>query len=118
MLENQLKVHEVHKNNIIDNGADTSVIGKGWHVLAHTNRKVNVAGFDKKCGNRENSPVVTAVTCVDMDGETVHLKINQAVHNRDAHHSLLSDFQVRERCPHLDVVSKRHKMKQIFKPNP
>lgn len=43
----KLIIDEVMKTNIIDNGADTSVIGQGWLVIAESNRKVNVIGFDE-----------------------------------------------------------------------
>ena len=43
---NNLNVDPTHKKCIMDGGADTSMIGQGWTVVAETNRKVNVIGFD------------------------------------------------------------------------
>ena len=58
----KLQIDEVLKTNIIDNGADTSVIGHGWKVIAYSNRKVNVVGFDERSAVKKGLPIVTAVT--------------------------------------------------------
>ena len=34
--------------SIADNGADTCVIGDGWHIESYTSRKANLVGFDAK----------------------------------------------------------------------
>ena len=45
---NRLHLPEKHHMTILDGGADTCVIGKGWTVLAeHPTRRAHVVGFDK-----------------------------------------------------------------------
>ena len=107
----------MHKNNVIDNGADTTVIGQGWKVLAESPRKANVIGFDSKAAVKRNLPIVSAVAAVDLpNNKTMLVGVHESVSNATAPHSLLSDFQTRE-CVHLlDAVSKRHGGKQILKP--
>ena len=93
---NQLKINEVLKTNIIDTGADTCVLGQGWSPVAFTDRKVNVVGFDEKMAIKKGLPIVTAITAVEIEGETCILRAHESVFNKDAHHTLLSDFQLRE----------------------
>ena len=57
---------------------------------------------------KKQLPVVTAVTVVDLPTGPILLKINEAVYNKSAEHSLLSDFQLREMVKSLNAVSKRH----------
>ena len=52
---NTLGAEGPYKKCIMDNGADTSVIGKGWFVIAHTQRKANVVCFDKKAAVKRAS---------------------------------------------------------------
>ena len=50
----------------MDGGSDATVIGQGWTVVAETNRKVNVIGFDKKSAIKKGPPMVTAVGAVEL----------------------------------------------------
>ena len=69
-----LNVNGPYKKCIIDNGADTTVIGQGWTVIAHTGRKANVIGFDKEAAIKRGLPIVTAIAAVDInEKETVLL---------------------------------------------
>lgn len=43
-MTHNLHIDEVYKKYIIDNGADTTVIGKGWTVIGESTRKANVIG--------------------------------------------------------------------------
>ena len=100
---------------IIDNGADTCVLGKGWELIAkYPNRKANVIGFDNDIAVKRHLPIVSAITAVDVGDDTYLLRVNEAVYNESAQHSLLSDYQLRERerVPKLDCVSLRHGGKQ------
>ena len=113
-----LHVDDVHKKCIIDNGADTTVIGKGWKVVGQTTRKANVIGFDTKVAVKRNLPIVTAVAAVDLkNNETILVGVHEGVFNESAPHSLLSDFQLRECVESLDAISKRHDGKQTLKPS-
>ena len=110
-----LKVMGIYKPNIIDSGADTCVIGKGWHVIADTKRRVNVIGFDKKVILKHSLPLVSAVTIVEPDdGNQIMLRIHQAVWNEDSQHTLLSDYQLREHIHGMDTVHVKYGGKQIL----
>ena len=61
---------------------------------------------------KKGLPVVTAITAVEIGEKTYLLRIHEAVYNGDTPHSLLSDFQLRERVRKLDVVWKKHGGKQ------
>ena len=78
---------------IIDSGADTSIVGTGWHVTHTTMRRVNVIGFDHHLQPRQALPIVSAVTAVDTPQGVILLKVNEAVHN-DGAQSLLSKCQL------------------------
>ena len=100
---------DIYHPAIIDNGADTCVIGKGWDVLAtHPTRKANVIGFDNEVAVKRHLPIVSAITAVDIGDDTYLIRVNEAVYNESAQHSLLSDYQLREKVPKLDCVSLRH----------
>ncbi len=100
--------------SILDSGADTSVIGKGWLVIAtQPHRKANVVGFDKEHAFKNNLDIVTAVTAIDLpDKRTILVQIHEAVYNPSAKHSLLSEYQLRENGIQLDTVPRRHKGSQ------
>ena len=105
---NNLNVEGPYKKCIMDNGVDTSVIGQGWTVVAYTSRKANVVGFDKNAAVKRGLPIVSAVTAVDLEDQTILIRIHEAVMNDASHHSLLSEFQVRECVYNLDSVWKKH----------
>jgi len=105
---NNLNVEGPYKKCIMDNGADTSVIGKGWTIVAYTSRKANVVGFDKNAAVKRGLPIVSAITAVDLEDQTILIRIHEAVMNDASHHSLLSEFQVRECVYNLDSVWKKH----------
>ena len=94
----------------LDSGADTSNIGgPAWHIKFLTERKVNVYGFDEKSGtSREDVPVGTGVTAVDLpNDETILLRVNEATVMEDSN-SLLSTFQCREAGVIIDDKPLRH----------
>ena len=102
---------------VMDSGADTCILGKGWEIIAVSLRTARVQGFDEKIAIKSGLPIVNAITALDLTTKTILLKCNQAVHNKDAEHTLLSDFQIREKTHSLDLVAKRHGGKQQFMPN-
>ena len=113
-----LNLHSLNNYHycIIDNGCDTSLIGKGWMILtSHPTRKANVVGYDDQCTVKRGLPIVSGITAIDIEKkDTILLEIHEAVLNSESQHSLLSDFQLRERVHELDVVSKRHGGKQTL----
>ena len=60
---NLLFLPEIHHISILDGGADTCVLGKGWEVLSiHNSRRANVVGFDHETAIKRNLPIVSAMT--------------------------------------------------------
>jgi len=96
--------------SILDGGADTCVLGKGWEILSiHNSRRANVVGFDHETAIKKNLPIVSAITTVDLpNGESILLIINEGIYNETANHSLLSEFQLREFGVIIDSVCQRH----------
>jgi len=107
---NLLFLPENHHISILDGGADTCVLGKGWEVLSiHNSRRANVVGFDHETAIKRNLPIISAVTAVDLpDGQSVLLVINEAIYNESSNHSLLSEFQLREFGVIIDSICLRH----------
>ena len=83
---NLLFLPETYHISILDGGADTCVLGKGWEIISiHSSRKANVVGFDHEAA------------AVDLpDGTSILLLIHEGIYNETANHSLLSEFQLRE----------------------
>jgi hypothetical protein len=107
---NLLFLPENHHISILDGGADTCVLGKGWEVLSiHNSRRANVVGFDHETAIKRNLPIVTAITAIDLpSGESILLVIHEGIYNETAAHSLLSEFQLREFGINIDSICHRH----------
>ena len=84
--------------SIMDNGADTSVIGHGWYIqMVDQFRRMNIIGFDSERSKKTGLRVVVAVTALHLpDGKVVILRISEAAYNPNSRHSLLSEFQLQE----------------------
>ena len=108
-----LRIPSVYKHAILDNGANTCVIGKGWTIMSsHPIRKANVIGFDKQAAIKTDLPIVTAVTMVDTGEQNILLQVNEAVYNEDADHSLLSEYQMRDFGTIVESTPNKHGGKQ------
>jgi hypothetical protein len=96
--------------SILDGGADTCVLGKGWKLLASKDsRRSNVFGFDHEDAVKRNLPIVSAITAVDLpDGSSIVLTVHEAIYNDTGNHALLSEFQLREFGVQIDSVCHRH----------
>jgi hypothetical protein len=72
---NLLFLPEMYHISILDIGADTYVLGKGWEILSsHSLRRSNVVGFDHETAIKRNLPIVCAVTALDLpNGQSVLL---------------------------------------------
>jgi hypothetical protein len=95
---------EKHHISVLDGGADTCVLGKGWEILAiHNSRKANVVGFDHEAAIKKN------LTAVDLpNGQSIQLVIHEAIYNDTSNHSLLSEFQIREHGILIDSSCHKH----------
>jgi hypothetical protein len=59
---NLLFLPEKYHISILDGGADTCVLGKGWEILSiHSSRRANVVGFDHETAIKRNLPIVSAI---------------------------------------------------------
>ena len=115
---NSLSLGDPEKVVIMDNGADTCVIGKGWHIAhVHPTRKADVIGFDHHMSVKKNLDIVAGIGAIDSHDGVILLQINEAVYNPTADHSLLSEFQIREHRIEVDSVPRRHGGKQMMKAN-
>jgi hypothetical protein len=65
--------------SILDGGADTCVLGKGWEILSiHSSRRANVVGVDHETAIKENLPIVSAITALDLpNGQSVLLLVHE-----------------------------------------
>jgi hypothetical protein len=95
---------------ILDGGADTCVLGKGWEVLSVCSiRRVNLVGFDHEAAVKRNLPIVSAITAVDLsDGILELLIVHEGIYNDTANHSLLSEFQLMDFSVKVDSICHKH----------
>lgn len=89
--------NETHGELWVDTGADTCCVGRGFNVLAYTDRYVTLRGYSDRSGEEEKVPIVTAATALDLeDGTTLILVINEALYlGNKQYTSLLNLNQVR-----------------------
>jgi hypothetical protein len=80
---NLLHLPERYHISILDDSADTCVLGQGWEVLyIHNTRRANVVGLDHEAAVKRNLPIVSAITAVDLpDGISVILIVHEAIYN-------------------------------------
>ena len=114
---NSLTLPSNYHTAIMDSGADTCIIGKGWHVVdEHPTRRVKVVGFDKELTSKNNLPIVTAMTIVEVpDQDPILLQVNEAVLNKTADHSLMSNYQIAEFGVEVDARPIKHGGTQCMK---
>jgi hypothetical protein len=104
-----------HYVTAIDNGADTCVIGKGWHILHYLvgpngkQRKANLVGYDPSSTRTNGLPMVAASCIVQINDEKTLLVVNQAVYNEPQALTLLSEFQLRHNDWIVDTTHKKHR---------
>ena len=94
----------------IDSGSDTIGIGGHcWIVESKSNRKVEIAGYDKKDTVKSGIYIGTGVTAVDLpDGDTVLLRANEATLLGEDANTLFSVMQMREHGVNVYDTAKRH----------
>jgi hypothetical protein len=107
---NLLFLPEKYHISILDGGADTCVLGKGWEILSiHSSRRTNVVGFDHKTAIKRNLPIVRAVTALDLPNrQSVLLLVHEGIYNETSNHSLLLEFQLREIGIVIDSICHRY----------
>jgi hypothetical protein len=80
---NLLFLPERHNISILDGGADTCVLDKGWEIISiHNSRRANVVCFDHDTAIKRNLPIVSAITALDLsNGQSVLLVIHENIYN-------------------------------------
>ena len=80
---NLLFLPERYHISILDGGADTCILGKGWEILStHNLRRANVIGFDHETAIKQNLPIVSAITALDLpNGKSILLVIHEGIYN-------------------------------------
>jgi hypothetical protein len=80
---NLLFLPEKYHISILDGGADTCVLGKGWEILSiHISRRANVVVFDNETVIKWNLPIVSAVSALDLpNGQSVLLLVHEGIYN-------------------------------------
>ena len=82
---------------LVDTGADTCCVGRGFTIVEYTDRHVTLRGYSDRSEEQERVPVVTAATAVTLDDNTtVILVIHEALYLGEGQHtSLLNLNRVR-----------------------
>jgi hypothetical protein len=107
---NLLFLPEKYHISILDGVADTCASKKGWEILSiHNSRRTIVIGFYHETAVKRNSPIVSAITALDLpDGTSISLVMYESIYNDAANHSLLSESQLREFGIKIDSKCHRH----------
>ena len=99
--------HYPEHSTELDSHADTCVVGKNCLITHTYDKTVSVTGYDPKMGTTRGIQVVSAALAYDdpHSGETVILRVHQAVHIPTMLNNLLCPMQMRlndvvvEDCP-------------------
>jgi hypothetical protein len=95
---NLLHLPDKYHISILDDGADTCVLGQVWEVLSvHNTRRANVVGFDHEYAVKRNLPIVSAITAVDLPDLisillTVKMKVSTMIHPIIHFHQKINDL--------------------------
>jgi len=89
------QVNDTRGQMLDDGECDTSLVGKGFFVESTSDRTVNVQGFQENM-QMDALPIITAVTVVDLEKETVIMKFNEAIYVEYNVTLLMSTYQTRE----------------------
>jgi phosphoserine aminotransferase len=93
---NLLFLPERYHISILDGGADSFILGRGWNVIyTHKTRRSNVVDFDHETAIKQNHPIVIAITAIDLSEEKSILPvIHEGIYNETSNHTILSEFQL------------------------
>jgi len=107
---NSIMLMENQSLAIVDGGVDTTVIGsKGFHIVAtDPSRTATIVGYDPNVTKRRELPIVSGITVFDLPTGPLLVMINEAIFNKHAEATILSEFQIREHGMLVDSVAKRH----------
>ena len=57
---------------------------------------------------KKHLDIVTAVSVVEVNGKSIMLQVNEAVHNPSTDHSLLSEYQIRDYGVTINSIARKH----------
>ena len=57
---------------------------------------------------KKHLDIVTAVSVVEVNGKSIMLQVNEAVHNPPADHSVLSEYQIRDYGVTINPIARKH----------
>ena len=96
--------------NIMDDGADTSVIGSSWNIDSYTGRSANLVGFDSHAARKSNLAIVSGHCYVHLTPTvTLRLIAHEAIYNPTSPITLLSEYQLREYGAIVDSTATHHR---------
>jgi hypothetical protein len=101
---------QVYQTAYIDSGSDTFGIGGNcWVIDTLTSKRVEIAGYDTSQTVRNNVPIGSGITAVDLpSGETVLLRANEATVLGEDANTLMSVTQMRENGVGVFDIATRH----------
>jgi hypothetical protein len=110
MVKANIAIQEGWNYNIVDGGADTTLLGEGWHFEhVYTNRLVNIVGFNEHTSRKKGLQIGTAVSVMhDIHGEPFLAVFHEAVLHTGSRNSLLSEGQLRNHGIVVDSTSRRY----------
>jgi hypothetical protein len=110
VIHHQIKTDPTYDYAFVDTACDTCGLGRSaWVLDTMTERKVQVAGYDHQDTAKDNVPIGSGITAIDLpDGETILLTVNEATILGNAAHLLLSVIQLRENGIEVDDKPRRH----------
>jgi len=94
----------------MDTACDTCGIGgRSWVIESLSGRKVQIAGYDTTHTVKNDIPIGSGITAVDLPtGETILLRVHEASVLNDDAHTLFSTLQLRENGVEIDDRLRRH----------
>mmetsp|Transcript_13638 Transcript_13638/g.39110 ORF Transcript_13638/g.39110 Transcript_13638/m.39110 type:complete len:168 (+) Transcript_13638:474-977(+) len=97
-----------------DSRADTTLLGQGWKVQNVHDCTCTVSGFSSDLGEMTTSVVDATAVAETTRGDSVVLRINQALHKPDEQRSLLSTYQARYNGTRVDSTPPLFDDKSLF----
>ena len=91
----------------LDSAADTCGIGgPSWYIDETSDRTVTIEGYDSGTSTKENIPIGTGLTVIDLrDGESILLRVHEAtVFGGDSKHPILRNANGTERHCHSESI--------------
>jgi Reverse transcriptase (RNA-dependent DNA polymerase) len=108
-LSTAMRLSSRELESIVDSGADTMVLGEGWHfTYLFPHRSIRIVGFDET-KTKHACQIGTACTVMhDVNGKPFLMIAHEAIQNSGSYTSLLSESQMRHNGLIVDSTSEKH----------